>query len=157
MPREPYYGDRSENWTPPDFNQFGDELWEIANVFRDDAIVSIDRLEIFSLFLFLKLWDEIELEYEEEVGSLPEDEQLIPDKYRFHKWANDPDTYAKQLGFDDSIAFCRQMFEDLANRRSKHQVAGDLRRLFKDTIFPLRSSPTLRALASKLAELNLRQ
>jgi len=24
--------------TTPDFNQFGEELWEVANVFRDDAL-----------------------------------------------------------------------------------------------------------------------
>lgn len=169
MAKEPYFGDRGESWTPPDFNQFGDELWEIANVFRDDAIHSVDRLEIFSLFLFLKLWDEIELEDEEEVGSLAPEDQLIPDKYRFHKWAKDPDTYAKQFAPSDpsnpgkkledwdSIAFCRQMFEDLANRQSNHPVARDLRRLFKDTSFPLRYTSTVRALASKLSELNLRE
>lgn len=95
MPREPKHGDRGENWIPPDFNQFGDDLWEVANILRDDAVHSVDRLEIFSLFLFLKLWDEIELENEEELGTLPPDEQLIPDIYRFHKWANDPDAYAK--------------------------------------------------------------
>jgi hypothetical protein len=52
----------------PDFNQFGGELWEIANVFRDDALHATERLETFSLFLFLKLWDEKEIEEEEELG-----------------------------------------------------------------------------------------
>ena len=42
----------------PDFNQFGEALWEVANVFRDDALHATERLETFSLFLFLKLWDE---------------------------------------------------------------------------------------------------
>lgn len=167
MAREPKHGDRGENWIPPDFNQFGDDLWEVANILRDDAVHSVDRLEIFSLFLFLKLWDEIELENEEELGTLPPDEQLIPDIYRFHKWANDPDTYAKNCEFydangkiqkfDDSIAFCRQMFENLANRTSKHPVNRDIKRLFKDTVFPLRHTTTVRGLASKLAELNLRE
>jgi len=52
----------------PDFNQFGEELWEIANVFRDDALHATERLETFSLFLFLKLWDEMALEKEEALG-----------------------------------------------------------------------------------------
>ena len=52
----------------PDFNQFGDELWEVANVFRDDALHATERLETFSLFLFMRLWDEIALEEEEVRG-----------------------------------------------------------------------------------------
>lgn len=52
----------------PDFNQFGVELWEIANVFRDDALHATERLETFSLFLFVKLLDEKEIDEEEELG-----------------------------------------------------------------------------------------
>src|SRR4030042_4067805 len=100
-----------------DFNQFGKDLWDIANILRDDAVHATDRLEIFSLFLFLKLWDETALLEEEAIKSnLPENEQLIPDKYRFHKWADDPDGYAKSLDFSDSIPFSKQMFVDLAER-----------------------------------------
>jgi type I restriction enzyme M protein len=63
----------------PDFNQFGEELWEIANLFRDDALHATERLETFSLFLFLKLWDELELEEQEVRGkTLPDNEALIP-------------------------------------------------------------------------------
>ena len=72
----------------PDFNQFGEELWEVANVFRDDALHATERLETFSLFLFLKLWDEIEIEHEEATGKkLPDSQQLIPEIYRFQNWA----------------------------------------------------------------------
>jgi len=144
--------------TTPDFNQFGKYLWEIANILRDDAVHATDRLEIFSLFLFLKLWDEIALLEEENLNKeLSESEQLIPVKYRFHKWADDPDGYAKSLGFSDSIQFCKQMFIDLAEREthSTHPSARDVTRLFKDTVFPLRYAPTVRNLASKLRELNL--
>ncbi len=142
----------------PDFNQFGKELWDVANILRDDAVHATDRLEIFSLFLFLKLWDEIALLEEENLKKQPsENEQLIPDKYRFHKWANDPDGYAKSLGFSDSIQFCKQMFIDLAEREkhSTHPSAHDVTRLFKETVFPLRYAPTVRKLASKLKDLNL--
>jgi type I restriction enzyme M protein len=142
----------------PDFNQFGDELWEVANILRDDAVHATDRLEIFSLFLFLKLWDEMALLEEEAIKKRPsENEQLIPDKYRFHKWADDPDGYAKSLGFSDSIPFCKQMFVDLAEREkhSQHPSARDVTRLFKETIFPLRYAPTIRNLTSKLKDLYL--
>lgn len=142
-----------------DFNQFGKDLWEIANILRDDAVHATDRLEIFSLFLFLKLWDETALLEEElkKKSSESEKEQLIPYKYRFHKWAEDPDGYAKSLGFTDSIPFCKQMFIDLSEREkhSTHPSARDVTRLFKETGFPLRYSPTIRNLTSKLKDLNL--
>ena len=142
----------------PDFNQFGEELWEVANVFRDDALHATERLETFSLFLFLKLWDEVEIEHEEATGKkLSNGQQLIPDVYRFHRWATDPDGYAKANGFEDSIDFCRKMFAEIATRESKHPTARDVRRLFKDTVFRLRYTTTVRALASQLQKLNLRE
>ena len=142
----------------PDFNQFGEELWEVANVFRDDALHATERLETFSLFLFLKLWDEVEIEHEEATGKkMSNGQQLIPEVYRFHRWATDPDGYAKANGFEDSIDFCRKMFADIATRESKHPTARDVRRLFKDTVFRLRYTTTVRALASQLQKLNLRE
>jgi type I restriction enzyme M protein len=115
-------------------------------------------LETFSLFLFLKLWDEIEIEHEEATGKkLPDSQQLIPEIYRFQNWASDPDGYAKEKGYEDSIDFCKQMFTHLATRDSKHPTARDVRRLFKDTVFRLRYTTTVRALASRLLGLNLRE
>jgi len=144
--------------TTPDFNQFGEELWEIANVFRDDALHATERLETFSLFLFLKLWDEMALEQEEALGRPLKD--AIPNKYRFHKWASDPDGYAKQNGYNDSVDFCRRMFDDLATRKvldqNNNDITFDVRRLFGGTVFRLRYTTTIRALVSKLNELNLR-
>jgi type I restriction enzyme M protein len=143
----------------PDFNQFGAELWEVANVFRDDALHATERLETFSLFLFLKLWDEKASADEEVLGGqkLSEKEHLIHEKYRFHNWADDPDGYAKAKGFEDSIAFCKQMFLDLTvrDKETSHRNARDVSRLFKDTVFRLRYSSTLRALVGRLKELNL--
>jgi type I restriction enzyme M protein len=146
----------------PDFNQFGEELLEIANVFRDDALHATERLETFSLFLFLKLWDEMILEQEAALGrKLGDEELVIPEKYRFHKWANDPDKYAKENGFEDSVEFCRRMFDDLATRKVVNQngkdITYDVRRLFGGTVFRLRYTTTIRQLTSKLNELNLRE
>ncbi|NLX99283.1 MAG: N-6 DNA methylase [Rhodopirellula sp.] len=142
----------------PDFNQFGEELWEVANVFRDDALHATERLETFSLFLFLKLWDEIELEYEEATGKkLPDGKALVPQIYRFSNWSADPDGYAKQHDFEDSVDFCRQMFADLATLESTQPSAHDVRRLFRDTQFRLRYTTTIRTLVSQLSELNIRE
>lgn len=142
----------------PDFNQFGEELWEVANVFRDDALHATERLEAFSLFLFLKLWDEIELEHEEATGKkLPDGKALVPQIYRFSNWSADPDGYAKQHDFEDSVDFCRQMFADLATLESTHPSAHDVRRLFRDTQFRLRYTTTIRTLVSQLSELNIRE
>jgi type I restriction enzyme M protein len=148
--------------TTPDFNQFGEELWDIANVFRDDALHATERLENFSLFLFLKLWDEMYLEQEEALGRPLNDEELsIPNKYRFHKWASDPDGYAKQNGYEDSVDFCRRMFDDLVTRKEQdrygNDITYDVRRLFEGTVFRLRYTTTIRALVMKLNELNLRE
>ena len=141
----------------PDFNQFGGELWEIANVFRDDALHATERLETFSLFLFLKLWDEKEIEEEAELGrkKAPE-EQLIPELYRFHNWALDPDGYARIHEFEDSIELCRKMFNDLAKLDSKHPTASLVRRLFSEHRFQLRYTTTVRALAIRLLDVNIR-
>lgn len=143
----------------PDFNQFGEELWQVANVFRDDALHATERLETFSLFLFMKLWDEIALEEEETAKGrkIPDSEQLIPELYRFHNWADDPDAYAKKNDYADSIDFCKQMFNHLATRTSKHPAGRDVQRLFKDTVFRLRYTTTVRALVSRLKDLNLRE
>lgn len=145
----------------PDFNQFGEALWEIANVFRDDALHATERLETLSLFLFLKLWDEIALEQEEALGRKLRDEELaIPEQYRFHNWVDDPDGYAKKNGYEDSVDFCRRMFDDLATRKITDSygkdITFDVRRLFGGTVFRLRYTTTIRALVSKLRELNVR-
>lgn len=146
----------------PDFNQFGNELWDVANIFRDDALHATERLETFSLFLFLKLWDEIALEKEETLGRKLSDKELaIPQLYRFHNWAEDPETYAKSKGFNDSIHFCRHMFEELATRKvtgvEGYDLSNDVQRLFSDSVFRLRYTSTVQALASRLLELNLRE
>jgi type I restriction enzyme M protein len=132
----------------PDFNQFGAELWEVANVFRDDG-----------LFLFLKLWDEKALEDEEAQGGkqLPDKDQLIPEIYRFHNWADDPDSYAKSKGHEDCLEFCKKMFLDLGTRDKINPRATDVSRLFKDANLQLRYPSTVRALVSRLKKLNLRE
>jgi HsdM N-terminal domain len=126
----------------PDFNRFGVELWETANVFRDDALHATERLETYSLFLFLKLLDEKEVDEEELGRKRAPEEQLIPEMCRFHNWVPDPDGYAKLYGFQDSIEFSRTMVNDLAKLDSRHHTAGLVRRLFSEHRFQLRYCAT---------------
>ena len=95
----------------PDFNEFGNELWEIANVFRDDALHATERLELFSLFLFLKLLDDrysVDIELNR---GLPVDSQPIPALYRFRNWAPDPDAYAAVVKRATRDLGCKLIFE----------------------------------------------
>jgi type I restriction enzyme M protein len=87
--------------------------------------------------------------------KIPADKQLIPEEYRFHHWAENPDDYADKHGYIDSIDFCRHLFDDLAGLHSRHESAHDVRRLFAATNFQLRYPSTIRALTSKLAALPL--
>jgi len=115
-----------------DFKSFGDRLWQIANVFRDDTLKTTEYLEEFSYFLFLKLWDE--REQADERALQREGETYIPylpDEYRFDNWAPNPDRWARDQGDSDSLDFVRRMFNDLAHigdviEVTEPEIAGEL-------------------------------
>jgi len=99
-----------------DFQSFGEELWRIANVFRDDTLKTTEYLEEFSYFFFLKLWDERERGEEselEEVGAGPYIPYL-PEEMRFYAWAENPDQFAKKKGFESLVSFVQNLFAGLA-------------------------------------------
>ena len=84
-----------------DFSSFGEELWRIADVFRDDTLKTTEYLEEFSYFFFLKLWDDRERAEQfatEELGEtyIP----YLPEDMRFYAWAEDPDAAAAEHGFE---------------------------------------------------------
>jgi len=130
------------------FQRFGDELWQIANVFRDDILKTTEYLEEFSYFLFLKMLDELEKadqEIDETEGR--EYQGLIPEKYRFYTWA-------KAHHPDGLLPFVRRMFDDLAeipddNGRDRSLI----RKLFSNHILRVRYEPTLRELVNRLLAL----
>lgn len=98
-----------------DFHTFGERLWRIADVFRDDTLKTTEYLEEFSYFLFLKLWDEREQAEESAVRGASEIYvPYLPPDFRFHSWAQNPDQWAKDRGFPNSIAFVKDMFYRLA-------------------------------------------
>ncbi len=66
-------------------HDFGKLLWDIAGILRQEGLPSWQYVEEFSYFLFLKLFDEKEIE-REKIASIDgkEYEPIIPEKFRFH-------------------------------------------------------------------------
>jgi len=130
------------------FQRFGDKLWQIANVFRDDILKTTEYLEEFSYFLFLKMLDDRE-RADQEVAEAEgrEYQSLISEKYRFYAWAK-----AHHPG--GLLPFVRRMFEELAeipdnNGRDRSLI----RKLFSNHTLRARYEPTLRELVNRLLSL----
>ncbi|MEK6373182.1 MAG: class I SAM-dependent DNA methyltransferase [Acidobacteriota bacterium] len=99
-----------------DFQSFGEELWRIANVFRDDTLKTTEYLEEFSYFFFLKLWDERESGEENELAEVSAGSYIpyLPREMRFYSWAENPDLFAQSEGFESLVAFVQNLFAGLA-------------------------------------------
>lgn len=99
-----------------DFQSFGEELWRIANVFRDDTLKTTEYLEEFSYFFFLKLWDERERGEERELEDADGGPYIpyLPKEKRFYAWAENPDQFAKAKDFESLVAFVQNLFAGLA-------------------------------------------
>lgn len=111
-----------------DFKSFGENLWKIADVFRDDTLKTTEYLEEFSYFFFLKLWDDREQSLEEEVGEsyIP----YLPKEYRFYSWAENPDQYTKSQNCDSIVSFVNKLFDHLAHIGDVVRLKnGELKRL----------------------------
>lgn len=147
-----------------DFHRFGEEFWNIADVLRADIVKVTEYLEEFSYFLFLKLLDDRERQEEKLIKLdgkvfIP----LIPEKYRFYNWAENPERWAKNHDFRTSIEFLNQMFLDLSRVDdevdSKERIVKDrnlIRKIFRNHIIRLRYDRTITELTRKLTGLNLR-
>jgi type I restriction enzyme M protein len=104
-----------------DFQSFGEELWRIANVFRDDTLKTTEYLEEFSYFFFLKLWDERERAEEKELEELGAGPYVpyLPKERRFYSWAEElvstsPEQFCKQHNCESLVAFVQNLFAGLA-------------------------------------------
>jgi type I restriction enzyme M protein len=148
---------------PVSFHRFGEELWSIANVLRGDIIKVTEYLEEFSYFLFLKLLDDRERQ-EEELKKLNGKPYipLIPDKYRFHNWADNPERWAREQGFATIIDFLNEMSADLARIPDERDERGEIvrdrsliRKVFQHHIMRLRYPKTITELTRRLASLEL--
>lgn len=114
-----------------DFQSFGEELWRIANVFRDDTLKTTEYLEEFSYFFFLKLWDERERGEEKELEELNAGHYVpyLPKEMRFYAWAEEmvatsPDQFCKRHNCESLVAFVQNLFAT-AGRYCPHQAAAE--------------------------------
>jgi type I restriction enzyme M protein len=100
---------------PLDFSSFGEALWRIADVFRDDTLKTTEYLEEFSYFFFLKLWDEREQARQAEAETFGDTYvPYLPEWMRFYNWAADPDSAAHRQGFESVVAFVNHLFDSLS-------------------------------------------
>jgi len=169
-----------------DFKSFGENLWRIADVFRDDTLKTTEYLEEFSYFFFLKLWDDREQSLEEELGEsyIP----YLPKEYRFYSWAENPDQYAKSQKCDSIVSFINKLFDHLAHIGDVVRLKnGELKRLppekpavtdgaipsdkiqkiernlelfrklFRNHILRVRYDPTIRELCKRLIDLKIEE
>ncbi len=104
-----------------DFQSFGEELWRIANVFRDDTLKTTEYLEEFSYFFFLKLWDERERCEEKELADLGRGSYVpyLPERMRFYTWAEEmvrtsPEQFCSNHNCESLVAFMQNLFAGLA-------------------------------------------
>lgn len=163
-----------------DFKSFGETLWRIADVFRDDTLKTTEYLEEFSYFFFLKLWDDREQGMEEELGKdyIP----YLPKEYRFYSWAKNPDQYAKARRFDSVVAFVNDLFDRFAHigdvvrlkdgsierlppekpsitdgaiSTDKVRNLELFRKLFRNHTLRVRYDPTIRELCKRLLDLKI--
>lgn len=147
-----------------DFHKLGSELWDIANIFRDDTLKTTEYLEEFSYFLFLKLFDEREKQ-REELARLDGTKFVsdLPNHLRFSTWAekilaSDGKTVKTDDGEFTIVDYVRNIFSELA--QVKDHDGRDLslfRRLFKNHIWRIRYSPTIKELIKRLKDLELEQ
>ena len=105
-----------------DFQAFGEELWRIANVFRDDTLKTTQYLEEFSYFFFLKLWDERERMEEKELEEIDPPSLYVPylpKEMRFYSWAEEmvntsPEQFCKLHNCESLVAFVQNLFAGMA-------------------------------------------
>jgi type I restriction enzyme M protein len=154
----------AQNNNKVDFHRLGSELWDIANIFRDDTLKTTEYLEEFSYFLFLKLFDEREKQ-REELARLDGTKFVpdLPNHLRFSTWAekilaSDGKTVKTDDGEFTIVDYVRNIFSELAE--VKDHDGRDLslfRRLFKNHIWRIRYSPTIKELIKRLKDLELEQ
>ena len=140
-----------------DFHRLGNELWQIANIFRDDTLKTTEYLEEFSYFLFLKLFDDQEIE-KEEAAKIDGKKYIpyLPDELRFYTWANK--IVNGDIPINEVVPTVKKIFQDLAN--IKDHDGKDLslfRRLFRNHIWRIKYGPTIRDLLKRLIDLELEQ
>ena len=140
-----------------DFHKLGNELWSIANIFRDDTLKTTEYLEEFSYFLFLKLFDDQERQHEE-AAKVDGGKYIpyLPEELRFYTWANK--IINGEIPINEVVPVVKKIFQELAV--IKDHDGKDLslfRRLFRNHIWRIKYGPTIRDLLKRLVDLELEQ
>ena len=140
-----------------DFYRLGSELWSIANIFRDDTLKTTEYLEEFSYFLFLKMFDDREMQ-KEEIAELDGEKYIpyLPEDLRFYNWAGK--IVNDEISTSEILPTVKNIFQQLVN--IKDHDGKDLslfRRLFKNHIWRIRYVSTIRDLLKRLTDLELEQ
>jgi type I restriction enzyme M protein len=139
-------------------HDFGRLLWEIAGILRQEGLPSWQYVEEFSYFLFLKLFDEKEIELEKIAQVEGKDyTPIIPEKFRFHNWAEAPENWAKSQGYNDISDFLKDMFHTLAKLdKEGNQERRMIAKIFKGHEPRIKREKTLSELVKRIADLKLR-
>jgi type I restriction enzyme M protein len=138
-----------------DFYRLGSELWSIANIFRDDTLKTTEYLEEFSYFLFLKMFDDQEMQ-KEEMAKLDGEKYItyLPDDLRFYNWAGK--VVDNEIPTSEIVPTVKNIFQQLSNIRDHDEKDLSLfRRLFRNHIWRIRYIPTIRELLKRLMDLEL--
>lgn len=139
-------------------HDFGKLFWDIAGILRQEGLPSWQYVEEFSYFLFLKLFDEKEIE-REKIARIDgkEYKPIILDKFRFQNWAEDPENWARSQEYRDIRDFLKDMFSTLAKLdREGNQERRIIAKIFKGHEPKIKKEKTLSELVKRIADLKLR-
>ena len=122
------------------------KVWDAANLMRSAGLNTLDYIEHFTYFLFLKLLDDQERQREQ--ADLTYRTRLGDDRWRFYHWVQDePDL----SGF-----ISHQLFPHLAQTPDRPGVDNsDLRMIFADAYLLLREPEALRRVLGIVQTINL--
>jgi len=140
-----------------DFHKLGDELWNIANIFRDDTLKTTEYLEEFSYFLFLKLFDDQERQ-KEEIYKIDGKtyNPYLPGELRFYTWADK--IISGEISINEVVPTVKNIFQRLATIQDHNGRDLSLfRKLFGNHIWRIKYSSTIRDLLKRLVDLELEQ
>jgi len=139
-------------------HDFGKLLWNIAGILRQEGLPSWQYVEEFSYFLFLKLFDEKEIERKKITQLDGRDyEPIISEKFRFHNWASAPEIWAKSQGYKDIRTFLKDLFHTLAKLdKEGNQERRIISKIFKAHEPRIKREKTLSELVKRIADLRLR-
>lgn len=122
------------------------KVWDAANLMRSAGLNTLDYIEHFTYFLFLKLLDDQERQREQADPTYRT--RLSDDRWRFYHWVQDEPDLPGFIG--------HQLFLHLAQTPDRPGVDNsDLRMIFADAYLLLREPEALRQVLGIVRTINL--